>query len=351
MWGKFCLKKLTYIVFGLALFVIFTIVFSPLSNSTSNNPCSGCVHSGYYQYLNVVVGAANNQIPSNLGVNQTATVAITIQNDVPDYPIYTTISSVYVTLTSVFGHFAGGSSIFVGDFPPGTQTVSWQITATSEGYDYLQIKTNGFNNHRGVSFQDSYSPLVTIGQPEGPVPTPPSPPTPPPTPIPNPSSTPIITLRPSPTSTVQPTSTPNPSSQPEQFQIQLISPTQNERWIQQTNHTIEWASSGGKEPFNVTLEYSFSGHDGTWVTIGTNLPGKGSLIWTTPSSSENYYVKANAIDASSPVQTSSDIAQVMSQATSSPPPILPIGAAISATIIVLVAVVLFKRRKAGKTSI
>jgi hypothetical protein len=345
------LKKLTYVVFGLALLVIFTIVFSPISNSTSNNPCSCNIHPGYYQYLNVVVGAANSQIPTNLSFNQTATVAITIQNDVPDYPRYTTISSVYVTLTSVFGHFAGGSSIFVGDFLPGTQTVSWQITATSEGYDYLQIKTGGFNSHRGVSVQDSYSPLVTIGQPTGPVPTPPSTPTPPPNPIPNQSSTPIITPRPSPTPTVQPTSTPNPSGQPDQFQIQLISPTQNERWISQTNHTIEWGSSGGKEPLNVTLEYSFSGHDGTWVTIRTNLPGKGSLIWTTPSGSEDYYVSASATDASSPEQTSSDIAQVISQATSSPPPVLPISAAILATIIVLVAVVLFKRRKAGKTTI
>jgi hypothetical protein len=351
MWGKFCLKKLTYAVFALTLFVVFTIVFSPLSNSTSNNPCGGCIHSGYYQYLNVVVGAANNQIPINLGVNQTATVAITIQNDVPDYPRYTTISSVYVTLTSVFGHFAGGSSIFVGDFPPGTQTVSWQITATSEGYDYLQIKTDGFNSHRGVSFQDSYSPLVTIGQPTGPIPTPPSTPTPPPTPIPNPSSTSIITPRPSPTSTLQPSSTPNPSGQPEQLQIQLISPTQNEKWIPQTNQTIEWTTSGGKEPLNVTLEYSFSAHNGAWATIATNLPVKGSLDWITPSSSENYYVNASVGDTSSPVQTSSDIAQVINQAASSPPPILPIGAAILATIIVLVAIVLFKRRKAGKTSI
>ena len=336
---------------ALALFVVFTIVFSPLSNGTSNNPCSGCIHPGYYQYLNVAVGATNSQIPTNLSVNQTATVAITIQNDVPDYTKYTTISSVVVTLTSVFGHFSGGSSIFVGDLSPGTQTVSWQITAISEGYDYLQIKTDGFNSHRGVTFQDSYSPLVTIGQPTGPVPTPPSTPTPlPPTPIPNPSSTPTITPRPSPTSSVQPTTSPNPSGQPGQLQIQLISPTQNEIWIPQTNHTIEWTTSGGKHPLNVMLEYSFSGHNGTWVTIATNLPDKGSLNWTTPSSNENYYVSASVGDTSSPMQTSSDIAQVISQTASSPTPLLPIATAILATIIVLIAVILFKRRKAGKTN-
>ena len=256
-----------------------------------------------------------------------------------------------MTLTSVFGHFSGGSSIFVGDFPPGTQTVSWQITTTSEGYDYLQIKTNGFNSHRGVSLQDSYSPLVTIGQPTGPLPTPPSTPTPPPTPIPNPSSTPITTPKPSPTSTVQPTTSSNPSIQPGQFQIQLIAPTQNERWIPQTNHTIEWATSGGKEPLNITLQYSFSGHDDTWVTIATNLPNKGSLNWTTPNGNEDYYIRASAKDSSSPVQAAFDNVQVISQTASSQPPILPISAAILATIIVLVAVVLFKRRKAGKTSI
>jgi hypothetical protein len=350
MWGKFCLKKLTYVVFALALFVVFTIVFSPLSNSTSNNPCSCNIHPGYSQYLNIVVGATNNQIPSSLSVNQTATVAITIQNDVPDYPRYTTISSVYVTLTSVFGHFAGGSSIFVGDFPPGIQTVTSQITATSEGYDYLKIQIAGVNNHIGVTLQDNYYSPLTIGQPTGPFPTPPSTPTPP-TPIPNPSSSSIITPRPSPTPTVQLTTTPNPSSQPEQLQIQLISPTQNEKWIPHTNHTIEWITFGGKQPLNVTLEYSFSGHNDTWVTIATNLPGKESLNWTTPSSSENYYVRASVTDISSPVQTSSDIAQVLSQAASSPPPILPIGVAILVTIIVLLAIVLFKRRKAGKTKL
>ncbi len=347
MWGKFYLKKLTYVVFALALFVIFTIVFSPLSNSTSNNPCSCGFHPGYSQYLNVVIGAVNNQIPTNLIVNQTATVTITIQNDVPDYTKYTTISSVYVTLTSVFGHFSGGNSIFLGEFPLGIQTVSWQITATSEGYDYLQIQTTGINNHRGVTFQDNYYPLVTIGQPTGPVPTPPS--TPPPTPIPTRISTPIITPKPTPSSTVQPTSNPNPSGQPEQLQIQLISPTQNERWIQQTNHTIEWKTSGSSQTLNVTLEYSFSGHNGTWVTIATNLPERSSLKWTTPNGNENYYVRASVTDTSSPVQTSSDIAQVISQTASSPQPILPIVAAILATIIVLVTVILFRRRKAGKT--
>ena len=168
------MKKLTYAVFALTMIVVFTIVFSPLSGSTSNNPCNCSFHPGYSQYLNIVVGDANNQIPTNLNVNQTAKVAITIQNDVPNYPRYTTISGVYVTLTSAFGHFSGGSSISVGDLSPGTQTVSWQITATSEGYDYLQIQISGFNSHRGVSFQDSYYPLVTIGQPTGSVPTPPN---------------------------------------------------------------------------------------------------------------------------------------------------------------------------------
>jgi hypothetical protein len=273
-------------------------------------------------------------------------VSITIRNEVPNYPIYTTISGVYVTLYSAFGHFSGGSSISVGDLSPGTKTVSWQITATSEGYDYLQIQTNGFNSHRGASFQDSYNPLVTIGQPTGPVPTPHSTPTPPPTPIPNPSIT--FTPRPTATSTGQPTATPNPSSQPEQLQIQLLSPIQGEKWLPQTNHTIEWTSSGGKEPLNVTLEYSFSGNDGTWVTTATNLPSNGSLNWTTPNSSQDYYVRASIKDSSSPMQTASVTSQVISQAASSQLPILPVAAAIVATIIVLVAVVLFMRRNHGQ---
>lgn len=342
------MKKLTYVLLALTLVIVFTIVFSPLSNSSSYNPCNCSFHPGYSQYLNVVVGDANNRIPTNLNVNQIATVTVTIQNDVPNYSRYTTISGVYVTLTSVFGHFSGGSSISVGDLPPGTQTVSWQITSTSEGYDYLQIQVSGFNSHRGISFQDSYYPQVTIGQPTGPVPTPPSTPTPPPTPIPNPSVSITFTPRPTTTSTGQPTVIPNSSGQPGQIQIQLLSPPQNERWLPKTNHTIEWISAGGKEPLNVTLEYSFSYNDGTWMSIATNLPSNGSLNWATPNSNENYYVRASVKDSSNSTQTTSVTAQVISQTASSQLPILPVVAAIFATIIVLVAVVLFKRRKTGK---
>ena len=135
------------------------------------------------------------------------------------------------------------------------------------------------------------------------------------------------------------------------MQIQLLSPTQSDKWPPQSNHTIEWSSSGGKEPLNVTLEYSFSGNDSTWVTIATNLPSNGSLNWTTPSVNQNYYVRASAKDSSSPIQTTSTTAQVIgSQTAGSQLPILPVVAAVLATIIVLTAVVLLKRRKAGKTN-
>ena len=344
------MKKLTYALIAATLFVVLTIVFSPLSNGTSNNPCYCNIHPGYTQYLNILPSDSNTQIPSSLSVNQTATISVTFQNDVPNYSRYTTISGVYVSLTSAFGHFSGGNSIFFGDLAPGTQTVSWQISGISDGYDYFQIKLTGTNTHRGVTFQDNYYPLVTVGQPSGPVPTVPATPTPPPTPFPNPgSSGVIITSRPTTNPTGQPTATSNPTNQPTQLQIQLLSPTQNEIWLPQTNHTINWTATGGKEPLNVTLEYSFSGHEGTWLTIATNLSANGSLDWVTLKENENFYIQASVKDASNPTQTAFVTAYVLFQAEIIGNPLLPITAAIIITIIVLVLIVLVKKRKTGKT--
>ena len=343
------MKKLTYAVLALTLIVVFTIVFSPLTKSTSLNPCACSSHPTYYQYLNILPQDSGTQIPSSLAINQTTTVSATIQNEVPDYSKYTTLSNVYVTLTSAFGHFSGGNSIYVGDLVPGTQTVSWQITGLSEGYDYFEIELTGINNHRNIPFEDSYYQLVTIGQPNGSIPNPPTTPIPPPTQPPIVTSTQTGTSQQGISQTNTATATPFPTasgSSKAPLEIQILSPAQDTTWLPQTNQTLTWTASGGKAPLNVTLAWSGSGSNGPWSTIGANLPANGSLNWVTTNGDEAYLIRATVQDSENSAQTATT--QVASQTENTGLPLLPVALAITATAIVLVVIVLFKRMKAGK---
>jgi hypothetical protein len=346
------LKKSTYTVLALTLTVIFTIVFSPLSNSGSSNPCSCSFHPGYYQYLNILPTDSNTQIPSSLAVNQTTTVSVTIENDVSNYRVHTALSNVVVTLTSAFGHFSGGSSINVGDLAPGAQTVSWQINGLSDGYDYFEISLTGINNHKDCFFQDSYQPLVTVGQPNETIPNAPTPSTQ--------SSTQIQTTTTTQTSTSQhsssqtnskttSSSTPSPSepgNTQAPLEIQLLSPSRDATWPAQTNQTLTWTALGGKEPLNVTLAWSLIDSNGSWTSIRTNLPANGSLNWVTPSGEKIYYIKATVQDLENSAQTA--ITQVTGQTENMGLPLLPVALATAATVIVLTAIILVKRMKAGK---
>jgi hypothetical protein len=203
------LKKATKIVLILTLIVV-GLVFSPLTLSVSNEPCESCHRSrGYYQYLDILESDSGNQLPTSLNVNQTVTIKVVVRNDV-NSPRYTELSSVSLTLRSVFGHFQVSNPTYsISNMPAGTATATWQVTATSEGYDYLDIQASGINSHYS-SFSDSYSPtpLITIGSPTG---TPPPLPTPTPAPsTPTPTSQPSSTTAPS--STVSPTNTPTTST-------------------------------------------------------------------------------------------------------------------------------------------
>jgi flagellar basal body-associated protein FliL len=231
------LKKLTVIVLILTLTVL-ALVFSPLTFSRSNEPCTSCHSSkGYHQYLDILEGDRGNQLPSTLNVNQTVTVKVVIQNEV-NSPIYTDIGSVSLTLRSTFGHFQVSNPTYsVGTLKPGTATATWQITATSEGYDYLDIQASGYNSHYSA-FSDAYSPaqLLTVGSPTGtppPFPTP-TPPTYTPTPS-QPSST------PAPTSTVNPTNTPSTTNQqtPSPSTTQTAPSTQTTLPTQTTTPDVE----------------------------------------------------------------------------------------------------------------
>jgi len=207
------LKKITKIVLVVTL-VVLALVFSPLTFSRSNEPCQRCHGSSYYQYLDILEGDSGNQIPSTLAVGQTVTVKVVVSNDV-NTATYSTLS-VSLTLSSANGHFTVDHPTYsISSMPAGTATATWQITGTSDGYDYLVIQATGINSHFS-SFSDSYSspPLIRVGQPTGtpePIQTPTTPAS---TPTPTQStSTPAPTQTTAPTNTTsnQPTASPTPT--------------------------------------------------------------------------------------------------------------------------------------------
>lgn len=347
------MKKLTYIVLSLTLIITVALLFSPLTSSISSNPCGLCGHIGYYQYLDVVEGDSGNQVPSTLNVSETKTVSVVILNDV-NTGRYTTLTSVFITLSSAYGHFSiSNPTFYVGDLAAGTTTAIWQITGISEGFDYLTIQASGRNQHESILFSDSYlpyPPLITVGQPTGPTPPPPPTPTPAPTtaPIPTPTpTTPGATPTPAPTPSTT-TSSPPPTNQT-QLTIQLLSPKQSEKWLTQSEHNIEWKASGGTNPLNITLQYTSSNGNDSWVTIATGLPNNGFFTWTTPNITANYYIQVTAKDSGNPSQTVSAVSQIeVVTANSSGLPTIPILAVLFVAICLIVILFIRRRMKAKK---
>ncbi len=339
---------------ALTLIITVALLFSPLTSSISSNSCGSCRHIGqnYYQHLDILEGDDGNQVPLTLNVSETKTVSVVILNNVYS-PRYTTLSGVSVTLSSAYGHFSvNNPTYYVGDLVAGTTTAIWQITGNTEGVDYLIIQASGRNPHEGISFSDSYFPypLLTVGQPTGTPPPPPPAPTPAPTiaPIPTPiPTTPGATHTPTRTPS-NPTSSPPPANQT-QLTIQLLSPKQSEKWLTQTENNIEWKASGGTNRLNITLQYTSSNGNDSWVTIATNLPNNGFFTWTTPDIAVNYYIQVTAKDSGTPSQTVSAVSQVeVVTANSSELPTIPILVVLLVAICLIVILFMRRRTKAKK---
>ena len=222
----FSLKRITIALLIATLLFLMPIFLSPLLSGRSTDPCSPC-HFGYYQYLDILEEEPTNQIPQKIDVNETKTVSVTFQNIV-NTDTYSTLTNIKITLSSSNGHFSVNlPTIGFNTMPPVKRTVSWQITGTSEGCDYITISATAHNTHESVSFSDNYTPhaQITIGNPpETPpptsTPTPTTAPTPTPTPTTAPTTTPTPTqtptLTPTPTTAPTPTPTPTPTTSPSQ---------------------------------------------------------------------------------------------------------------------------------------
>lgn len=202
----------TYLIIAATIAAAIALLAAP-AYSASTNQCSSChptpLPGNYNQQLDIVEGASQNQIPTNLQVGQTQTVTVAIEN-INNAAKYNQFTSVSLTLSSQNGHFSVSTPTFnIATLSTGTATATWQITGVSEGSDALLISASATNTHNNLKFSDTYAPSssITIAA----VPTP----TPAPTPIPTPVQTPIPTATPTPTP--QPTTSipiPTPTEPP-----------------------------------------------------------------------------------------------------------------------------------------
>jgi hypothetical protein len=339
------LKKITKTMLILTLLVIAAVAVSPLVLSRSNEPCASCHSSkGYYQYLDILEDDSGNQIPTTLSVTQTVTVKVVVQNEV-NSPRYTDLSSVSLTLRSIYGHFQVSSPTYsVGGLSPGTATATWQITGISDGYDYIDIHATGYNTHFNCYFSDSYQPaqLIAVGTPTGtppPLPTPtPAPPSTPAPSTPQPSSsTPTQTSTPTPTT--NPSNTPQPSTSAATLSMELTSPTQGAHLPTNSKQTIQWQANGGSGTLKVKLEYIINNQQ--WTILATDLPASGSYQWTTPDTASTCAVRATVQDSASQQSTTNSFEVEKAEAFDW---IIIAAAGAVAVVLIVVFVVVFKMR-------
>jgi hypothetical protein len=163
----------TYLILIAALVVTALVAFAP-ADAASSNLCSPCHGTARSQVLDIV--ETSSTIPPTINVGETATVSVTLQNDVTA-PTYTTLSGVTATLSSQNGRFTvSNPTLTVGNLQAGTTTLTWQITGVTAGPDALIISASAQNNHQNLAFYDAYAPnpTITVSQPAPPPPPPPT---------------------------------------------------------------------------------------------------------------------------------------------------------------------------------
>jgi hypothetical protein len=118
------------------------------------------------------------------------------------------------------------------------------------------------------------------------------------------------------------------SSGPTPVVIQVGAPNGGENWTVGAQQDVTYTITGGKAPFDVTLEYSVTGASGPWKSITTQngVTGSGKYTWTIPNDpSKDAFVKASVKDSAS--QTGNDASNA--KFTIYAPPNLPVMSRVS----------------------
>ncbi len=158
------------------LLVVAAILFVfaaalPFIGARSANPCSQCHSSNRSQYLDILEADSRNMLPTSLGVGETATVTVVIENQC-SVDTYSTLTSVTLTLASQSGHIRVAAPAYsVGTLLVGTRTATWQITGVSAGSDTLTVSARATNTHERQTLTDTFSPAPSITVSAAPKPT------------------------------------------------------------------------------------------------------------------------------------------------------------------------------------
>ncbi|MEM4729358.1 MAG: PKD domain-containing protein [Thermoplasmata archaeon] len=157
------MRRTTLLIASAALALLLVASLAPLMAPRSDNPCSECHGGGYWQYLDIVEGAAGESIPSSLDASGPRNVTVVIKNECSKSD-YSTLEGVSATLRSRDGRFrVAVPTVELGSLARGaTAKASWEITAAKSGTDAFIITAQAVNPHFECRFTDSYSPPPEI---------------------------------------------------------------------------------------------------------------------------------------------------------------------------------------------
>ena len=145
----------------LSIGVLLLLVSSISTAAKSTNLCNEC-HTSYSQYLDILEDNANEIIPQTIGVGETKTVTIQVNNQC-NSKSYTTLTNVRLNLSSKNGLFQiTNPTYIVGTMSIGSKTATWQITGLTSGSDEFVITAQGTNAHNQLTFRDIYGPVKTL---------------------------------------------------------------------------------------------------------------------------------------------------------------------------------------------
>ena len=89
--------------------------------------------------------------------------------------------------------------------------------------------------------------------------------------------------------------------------IGLTAPSGGEVWVAGSGHDITWNAVGGTGNLSITIDYSTTGPNGTWIPVASYISNSGSYAWTVPNApSDDCYVRATVSDGFSPPKQASD---------------------------------------------
>lgn len=116
-------KKTAAVLLSVVVVLVAVSALFPPASSKSTNPCAEC-HPQYAEYLDILEGSSQNQLPATIEVGGTKNVTVVMEN-IANIPKNTVLSSVSMTLRSQNGHFSVKTAT---NTLPGLGLLQWGTT-------------------------------------------------------------------------------------------------------------------------------------------------------------------------------------------------------------------------------